>query len=511
MASVLLTFSLRHNLRLVASGCRYVSKTAPKTLSEFEYDAPSMKTPVPGPKSQELKKQLGEIQNVGAINFFCNYEESRGNYLVDADGNRMLDLYTQISSVPIGYNHPALMKAVTNPNNLSAFVNRPALGILPPENFPEKLIETLLSVAPSGMTRLQTMACGSCSNENAFKSMFIWYRVSVLACSYVCLFKQAPGCPDLSILSFMGGFHGRTLGCLATTHSKVIHKLDIPSLDWPIAPFPRLQYPLEEFARENSQEEARCLEEVEDLIVKWRQKGKPVAGVVVEPIQAEGGDNHASSDFFIKLRNIARKHGCAFHADEVQTGGGATGKFWAHEHWGTDDPADIVSFSKKMLSGGYYHTDELQPDKVRLTRGALSPTPPPVLCVFEPQGYRIFNTWMGDPSKNLFLSEVLNIIRRENLLEEVTRSGKALLQGLYELQTQYPHLLSRARGQGTFCAIDARDDVTRDNLLLKTRDKGVLLGGCGERSIRFRPALVFKEHHAHQFLNIFNDVLAEYK
>uniref|UniRef100_W5K4J9 4-aminobutyrate aminotransferase, mitochondrial n=1 Tax=Astyanax mexicanus TaxID=7994 RepID=W5K4J9_ASTMX len=486
-----LTRSLRPNLHLAAPGCRYVSKTAAKPVSEFEYDAPSMKTPVPGPKSK----------NVGAVNFFCNYEESRGNYLVDADGNRMLDLYTQISSVPIGYNHPALMKAVTNPIHLSAFVNRPALGILPPENFPEKLVESLLSIAPTGMTRVQTMACGSCSNENAYKAMFIWYKVkgnvglsrrklrTHMRHPHYIVFLQGPGCPDLSILSFMGGFHGRTLGCLATTHSKVIHKLDIPSFDWPIASFPRLQYPLEEFVRENAQEEARCLEEVEDLIVKWRQKGKPVAGIVVEPIQAEGGDNHASPDFFIKLRNIARKHGCAFHVDEVQTGGGTTGKFWAHEHWGTDDPADIVSFSKKMLTGGYYHKDELVPDK----------------------GYRIFNTWMGDPSKNVFLTEVLNVIRRENLLDEVTRSGKVLLQGLYELQAQYPHILSRARGQGTFCAVDARDDVTRDNLLLKTRDKGVLLGGCGDRSIRFRPALVFKEYHAHQFLNIFNDVLSEYK
>lgn len=61
---------------------------------------------------------------------------------------------------------------------------------------------------------------------------------------------------------------------------------------------------------------------------------------------------------------VLAQHGCAFHVDEVQTGGGATGKFWAHEHWGLDDPADIVSFSKKMLTGGYYHKDELQADKV---------------------------------------------------------------------------------------------------------------------------------------------------
>ncbi|XP_028311028.1 4-aminobutyrate aminotransferase, mitochondrial [Gouania willdenowi] len=491
-----LALSLQKNLWLSAPGCRQVSKAAAKAEVEFDYDGPSMKTTVPGPRSQALTKQLGEIQNVAAVNFFCNYEESRGNYLVDVDGNRMLDVYTQISSIPIGYNHPALLKLVTNPNNMSAFVNRPALGILPPENFPDKLTESLLSVAPSGMSRVQTMACGSCSNENAYKAMFITYRNKERGYSAPsvedntsCMINQAPGCPDLSILSFMGAFHGRTLGCLATTHSKAIHKLDVPSFDWPIAPFPTLQYPLEEFVRENAQEEARCLEETEDLIVKWRQKGKPVAGIVIEPIQAEGGDNHASADFFIKLRKIATKHGCAFHVDEVQTGGGSTGKFWAHEHWGMDDPADIVSFSKKLLTGGFYHKDELQADKP----------------------YRIFNTWMGDPSKNLFLCEVLNVIRKENLLDEVARSGKALLNGLYALQVQYPGLLSRARGQGTFCAIDVCDDATRDKILVRTRDKGILLGGCGQQSIRFRPSLVFKEYHVHFFLNVFNDVLAEFK
>uniref|UniRef100_H2TN05 4-aminobutyrate aminotransferase n=1 Tax=Takifugu rubripes TaxID=31033 RepID=H2TN05_TAKRU len=421
---------LQFELNCRPSNMRYFSKTATSTHLDFDYDGPSMKTTVPGPHSQ----------NVGAINFFCNYEKSRGNYLVDVDDNRMLDLYTQISSIPIGYNHPALLKLMSNPNNMSTFVNRPALGILPPHNFPDKITQSLLSVAPSGMTRVQTMACGSCSNENAYKAMFIWYRNKERGKNTpsnedisTCMINQAPGCPDLSILSFMGAFHGRTMGCLATTHSKSIHKLDVPSFDWPIAPFPRLQYPLEEFTRENGQEEARCLEEVEDLIVKWRQRGKPVAGIVIEPIQAEGGDNHASPDFFRSLRNIARKP------------------------------------------------------------------------------YRIFNTWMGDPSKNLFLLEVLNVIRRENLLEQVTHSGKALLDGLQELQVQYPGILSCARGQGTFCAIDVCDDETRNSILLKTRDKGVLLGGCGDRSIRFRPALIFKEYHVHLFLNIFNDVLAQFK
>ncbi|KAG2455869.1 GABT protein, partial [Polypterus senegalus] len=359
-------------------------------------------------------------ENTDAIHFFCNYEDSRGNYLVDVDGNIMLDIYTQIASIPLGYNHPALFKVMQNPQNL---------------------------IAPRNLRKVQTMACGSCSNENAYKSIFIWYRNKERGNSKpskkeldTCMINQEPGCPVYSILSFMGGFHGRTFGCLATTHSKSIHKLDIPSLDWPIAPFPKLKYPLEEHTRENAQEEARCLEEVEDLIVKYRKKGKNVAGIVIEPIQSEGGDNHASVDFFKKLREIAKKHGAAFHVDEVQTGGGCTGKFWAHEHWGMDDPADVVSFSKKMLTGGYFHKDELTPDGCTLQCASIPD-------VAKAEG------WDALPMPALACSHVVS----------------------------YRIIL------------------------------GVVLGGCGERSIRFRPALVFKEHHAHLFLNIFNDILAELK
>uniref|UniRef100_A0A8C4QMY9 4-aminobutyrate--2-oxoglutarate transaminase n=1 Tax=Eptatretus burgeri TaxID=7764 RepID=A0A8C4QMY9_EPTBU len=394
-----------------------------------------------------------------------------------------------------GYNHPALIDILQDPENMSTFVNRSALGILPPLDIVQLISESLLSVAPQGLPQVQTMACGSCSNENAFKAVFFWYRNKQRGGSAShedlesSMLNQMPGSPDLSILSFMGGFHGRTLGCLSCTHSKAIHKVDVPAFDWPIAPFPHLRYPLNEYPAENAHEESRCLEQVEEQIEAYSRRGRPVAGIVVEPIQAEGGDNHASPDFFRRLRGLATKHGCAFICDEVQTGCGATGPFWAHEYWNLDSPPDVVTFSKRMLTGGFFFHNEFRPDAA----------------------YRIFNTWMGDPPKVLLLHAVLRVIREKHLLDGTRRAGVVLLKGLTQLQEQYPNLLSEARGQGTFCAVTVRDEETRENLLASCLNKGVLLGGCGELSIRFRPALIFTEQHANVFLEIFDSALAECK
>jgi 4-aminobutyrate aminotransferase / (S)-3-amino-2-methylpropionate transaminase len=117
---------------------------------------------------------------------------------------------------------------------------------------------------------------------------------------------------------------------------------------------------LEQNVSENAAEDKRCLAEVEQLIEDYAKKGRPVAGIVAEPIQAEGGDNEGSPEFFQGLQKVARKNGASLLIDEVQTGGGPTGKMWCHEHFNLDGPPDVVTFSKKMLIGGFYHTAELK-------------------------------------------------------------------------------------------------------------------------------------------------------
>lgn len=448
---------------------------------------------LPGPKSSELLKSLDKIQQTGSVKLFIDYEKSIGNYLVDADGNTFLDIITQISSIPLGYNHPALIEAMKDQANMAEFVNRPCLGFLPPKQFMDRISNALLAVAPKGLTEVQTMACGSCSVENALKAAFFRYMDLQRGGApptqeemSTTMYNQTPGSPKLSAMSFNGGFHGRTLGALSCTHSKAIHKLDVPAFDWPIAQFPRYKYPLDQFAQENAQEDKRCLANVEQLIHEYKDKA-PVAAMIVEPIQSEGGDYHGSADFFKGLRKICNQHNIGLIVDEVQTGCGPTGKFWAHEHFNLDDAPDFVTFSKKMLLGGYFYKPSFRPN----------------------QAYRVFNTWMGDPSKLILLESVISVIQNENLLQKIGQTGTRLQVGLMNLQDKFKGVISNVRGRGTFCAIDFQSGQARDKALERLALHGVYAGGCGEKSVRVRTALVFTDKHTDILLDRFEAVLSK--
>jgi len=452
-----------------------------------------MRTKVPGPRSIALKKELNTMQEMSSVSFFADYDRSHGNYIADVDGNTFLDCFMQIASIPLGYNHPKILEALRDEKNVKAMANRPALGWFPSEDWVHRIRSSMMAVAPPGTSQVFPMMCGTCSNENGIKLMFMRYmhkrrngRTEFTSEELKTVLEhQAPGSPKLSILSFKGCFHGRTVGLLSCSNSRPIQGVDIPSLNWPKADFPKYKYPLEENVRENSAEDQRCLAIVEELIEKSTEDGAPVAGVISEPIQAEGGDNHASPAFFQGLAKICKKNDISLMMDEVQTGGGATGKMWCHEHFGIE--ADVVSFSKKMVSGGIFHNLDHRP----------------------PHPGRILNTWIGDPHKIIILEQVVKAIREEDLLSRVQDAGSTIMSGLMQLQNRFPHLLSNSRGRGTFCAVDLPTMESRDKLLHTLRSKGVHLGGCGESSIRIRPSLTFTPQHADIMLDGFNDSLTE--
>lgn len=461
----------------------------------IRHDEPQirMRTAVPGPRSVELKKELNSMQEMSSVTFFADYDKSYGNYITDVDGNTYLDCFMQIASIPLGYNHPKILAALRDERNVKAMANRPALGWFPSEDWVDRVRNSMMAVAPPGTSQVFPMMCGTCSNENGIKLMFMRYmhkqrqgRTEFTPEELSTVLKhEAPGSPRLSILSFKGAFHGRTVGLLSCSNSRPMQGVDIPSLNWPKADFPSYRYPLEENTAENSAEDERCLALVREKIHSATADGQPVAGVISEPIQAEGGDNHGSPEFFRGLAAICKEHDISLMMDEVQTGGGATGKMWCHEHFGIE--ADVVSFSKKMVSGGIFHNLEHRP----------------------PHPGRILNTWVGDPHKIIMLEQVVTAIREENLLARVQASGDTIMSGLEELQQKFPHLLSRARGRGTFCAVDLPSVAARDSLLTSLRARGVHLGGCGEAAVRIRPSLTFTPQHASIMLDGLNDTLRE--
>lgn len=469
-----------------------VSAAATRTngqISAWEgYDGPNIVTPtLPGPEGKRLLQQLQEIQYFTYAQLFGDYKKSKGNYFVDVDGNVMLDLFMQISSAPLGYNHPYLIDCIRNMEHEELFINRPSAAF-PHAGHVKFIKETLLKIAPKGLEKVYTMGCGSCSNEFAFKLAWARYAAKMRGGNLVrtdieketALMNKAPGAPKYAIMSFTNAFHGRTMGCLSCTHSRWEIKVDNPAMDWPVAQFPTLKYPLDEHEEENRKEEDKCLDNVRELIGEWKTKDHPVVGIIVEPIQSEGGDYHATPYFFKQLQTICNEESAAFIVDEVQTSSGITGKFWAHEHWGLDQAPDIVTFAKKMMSGGIYYKKEFRD---------LS------------EVGRIFNTWMGEPAKLILLNKVIKSIEDFDLIRNAQTTGEYLLSGLRDIQSRHPDKIQNVRGVGLLCSLDCKDAESKDDLFNKTKQRGVLMGSCGSKTIRFRPALIMEPKHVDMALS----------
>lgn len=441
-------------------------------------------TAVPGPRGEALRARHAQFQDARSMHVYLESRGCKGNYMMDVDGNVLLDLYGHIAALPLGYNHPDLLAAWKDGRFDWCAGFRPALGVAPPKEWVDVVEGTLMRLAPEGMAQVLAVTTGAEAVENAIKLAFVAYAERERGGPagpdelIACMTNSQVRANRMKVLSFEGGFHGRSLGALSATRSKAIHKLDFPAFDWPVAPFPDTRWPLEEHAAHNAEQEERSLRAVEEAL-----KAGHVAAVIVEPIQGEGGDRHASPDYFRRLRALTAAHGAFFIADEVQTGGGGTGRFWAHEAWGLEEPPDLVTFSKKMQIGGVY------------MRSALVPALP----------YRIFNTWLGDPLRGAQLEVICEVIERDGLLAQVERVGAYLRAGLSRL----PAPISQVRGLGTFCAFDLPNAALRDRLVDRVRQRGLEMGGSGASSVRFRPALILSERHVDEAMAILAAGLGE--
>ncbi|CAG8372963.1 unnamed protein product [Penicillium salamii] len=396
---------------------------------------------VPGSVSRSLLSRLGPKFDSRAVQFFADYSKSHDNLyaeaifayicltscslsyscysIVDVDGNKFLGVYAQIASNAVGYNNPIVLEASRSNEMITALANRRCLGVYPGKSLADN-IDRLMRIAPAGHSMPSKLHSFYHQLKKRGESSTPWTTEELESC----LQNAEPGSPSLSILSFKNSFHGRGFGSLSTTRSKAIHELDVPAFDWPVAEFSELKYPLAEKKEGNDKEVKRCLAEVDRIMTSRRS---PVSAIIVEPIQSEGGDNHAPPSFFQGLQDITKKHDALLIADEVQTGFGATGKFWAHEDWNLREPVDIVTFGKKVQIAGYFFVSTL-----------INPN----------KAYRQFNTWMGDEAQLIICNAIIDEILQKQLLTKISKVGNALYASLKTLSEKHPQRIRNLRGEG---------------------------------------------------------------
>ena len=309
---------------------------------------------------------------------------------------------------------------------------------------------------------------GALAVENALKTAFDWKVRRNLAAGRGTLGSQ--------VIHFRQAFHGRSGYTLSLTNTLPIKTDYFPKFDWPRVPNPAVRFPL------NSAEEARVAKEeskaMDAIKAAFQKNPNDIAAIIIEPIQGEGGDNHFRPEFLHQLRTIADEEEACLIFDEVQTGFGATGRFWAFQHFGVTP--DIVCFGKKSQVCGI------------MAGPTIGEVPDNVFKVSS----RINSTWGGGLVDMVRCQIVLETMESEGLVDNAAHVGERLLGALETLQTEFPDEVSNARGRGLFCAFDCASTELRDRLLQETFKNRLLALPCGSRSVRMRPALTLSSEEA---------------
>jgi 4-aminobutyrate aminotransferase/(S)-3-amino-2-methylpropionate transaminase len=455
----------------------------------------SVKTELPGPRAKELIARGGfDMQSIYRT-AIVDDARSTGPWLVDVDGNVMLDLFASFALGALGYNHPALLETAKSEAFAHAAVNPTSTPFLTTPSWIEFTSEVEERWAPRGAAKMYCVDAGGEGVESALKTAFIVHGekrrraagkdpnpLGLSEAEQQAIMDNAG--TDAVVVSFSGAFHGRGLGSLSATHSKLVHKADLPAFPWPTIPFPANRFPLARFADENARKEAASLAELERVLDKHALR---VVAVIVEPVQSEGGDRHASAAFFRRVQELAKKAGAALVFDEVQTGCGATGTLWGHDHFSLPEPADIVTFGKKMQMGGFFAGRDFNVS----------------------QFGRMYQTRNGDRARAMLCLAILRTIDKEGLLANVKDTGAHFLARLEELGARYPSLVDSPRGCGFLLAFDMPTTAARDDFLKRALRRGIMATYTGSRSVRMRPHLVTTRAQVDEACGVFDEVLAE--
>ncbi|MEO9365468.1 MULTISPECIES: aminotransferase class III-fold pyridoxal phosphate-dependent enzyme [Candidatus Nitrosocaldus] len=370
-------------------------------------------------------------------------EDGEGCYIKDVDGNVYLDFTSNIGSSPLGYKHPDVMDVLKEYSNTG--VHKIAGQDFYCREHAE-LAERLLSIVPKGFKAF-LINSGAEAVENAIK--IAYRRMGAL-----------PG------VSCINAFHGRTLGALTFTFSKPVQKSNFPEL-----PVKRIKF--------CSSDDDPEIDAVENLL-----KENKVAFIITEIVQGEGGYNVASKRFIKMLREYTSKYGVPLIIDEVQSGMGRTGRWWAFEHYGVEP--DIMAVAKALQVGATLYRRELDPGQ----QGVLS------------------STWGGGSRIDLAVgAKIIDVIRRDNLLSNAERIGGIILKALRDMADDSNGKVVDVRGIGLMIGVEFISKEVRDSFIINAFKHGLLLLPAGIKVIRVIPPLIIREDEVQEGVELMYEVL----
>jgi L-lysine 6-transaminase len=407
---------------------------------------------------------LGRHILADGYDMVLDVDRSHGRRLWDARrGRAVLDMFSFFATAPVGLNHPKMADPVFREKLMRAALANPTNSDIYTLEFAE-FVETFGRVGiPAYLPYAFFVAGGALGVENALKAAMDW-KVRRNFRKGLTVEKGH------QIVHFKDAFHGRSGYTMSLTNTADARKyLYYSKFDWPRITNPALRFPVD--AREIERVAAIERQAVEEIKRAFVERTDDIAAILIEPIQAEGGDHHFRPEFMRALRQLADENDALLIFDEVQSGVGLTGRFWAHQH--TDVAPDLLAFGKKMQVCGM------------LAGPRIDEEPENVFKVSS----RLNSTWGGNLVDMVRSQRYLVIIDEDGLVQNAATVGTHLLTGLQALQARKPAVFSNARGLGLMCAIDFADGATRDQVADEAYEMGMMILSCGRLSVRFRPPL----------------------
>jgi len=406
------------------------------------------------------------------LRYVMDLERSHGPYLVDqVSGREILDLFMSFATCPLGYNHPRLTDPEFIKRILPSALNKPSNSDFYTEYMAD-FVDAFARTLPASLSeRMFFISGGALAVENALKAAFDWKVRKNMA--------AGRGVKGHRIIHLREAFHGRSGYTLSMTNTDPRKTDYFPKFDWPRITNPKLRFPVTAAVVEQVEAaERESIAQIKQALVEHRDD---IAGLILEPIQGEGGDHHFRAEYFRAVRELADEADFLLIYDEVQTGFGATGSWWCFEHFGVEP--DILAFGKKSQVCGICANQRL--DEVD--------------SVFKVSG-RINSTWGGNLVDMVRSQRFIEIIEDESLLDNATAVGKHFLAGLERLAAARPELVSNVRGRGMFLAFDLPERELRERLRSEMMANDLLGLRSGPAAIRFRPPLNLKAAEADEGL-----------